>query len=178
MDTAEEDNLFDKAMDEWVEEEERYIQEIHESTPQSRKKWSIDDWFSGIRSFPGLIECRDCPVDKFSAGQWKEIIICGCGIEAQYCHCRDEVLALLTKDDFEHMASSIMCTIIFLDGDWLAHLMPLENIEQEDFDNTFVCDPDDFSCREDVSKYIAAYFPDHKIPEHLNWPFKENCCQK
>lgn len=169
----EEDSLFDKAMEEWIKEEERYIREIHESTPGSRKKWTADDWVDSIRSYPGLIECRDCPCDQFSAGQWKEIITCGSGIEAQYCHCRDEVLAVLTKEDFELMGSSIMCTTIFLDGDWLAHLMPLKKITQEDFDNTFLCDPEEFTCREDVDKYIAAYFPDSQIPEHLSWPFKE-----
>ena len=174
----EEDNLFDQAMKEWVEEEERYLRELNESTPQSREKWNTDDWVDGIRCFPGLIECRDCPCDNFSAEQWKDIITCGCGIEAQYCHCRNEVLALLTKEDFEFMGSSIMCTTIVLDGDWLAHLMPLEKIEQEDFDDLFVCDPDELTCKEDVDKYIAAYFPDNKIPEHLNWPFKEDNSQK
>lgn len=73
----------------------------------------------------------------------------GCGVEAQFCPCAKEMLAILSKEDFKWFGSNNICTILALEGEWLAHLLPLEEIEQEDFDNILVCCPEDYSCEEE-----------------------------
>ena len=163
---------FDRAMREWGEEEDRYIRSLWESTPQTRKDWDSDEWVRAIYWHKGLIYEDDCPISEFSPEEWKEIIVEGWGVEAQFCPCEKEVLALLTKEDFKSFGSNNMCMTLALDGDWLAHLFPLEDIEQEDFDNILVCDPDDYSDEEEFLELVGSRFPDNKIPDHLNYPHK------
>ena len=44
--------------------------------------------------------------------------------------------------------------------------------EQEDFDDILVCDPNDYSCEEEFLELVGSRFPDNKIPDHLDWPYK------
>lgn len=163
---------FDRAMREIAENEDRFIQMVWTSTPRSRKKWDLDKWIQAIYWHKGIIYEKDCPTSEFSPEQWAWIILDGCGVEAQFCPCQKEVLTLLTKDDFKGFGSSNICTNLMSGGDWLAHLMPLDKIEQEDFDNIIIGEPEEYSCEKDVLTLTGAYFPDNKIPAHLNYPHK------
>ena len=154
-------------------EEDKYIRnEIHNGTPETRKKWGIEDWKYGISLSADLISEKDCPTDDFSAEDWKEIILESSPIVVQYCNCTKDVLAILTKEDFQDYDSWQICETIALEGDWLAHLMPLERIEQEDFDNYLVCCPEDYSSEDEFLELVGARFPDNKIPDHLDYPHK------
>lgn len=163
---------FDRAMRELAEEQDRYIQRLWDSTSETRKEWDLDEWVRAIYWHKGLIYERDCPVSEFSPEQWKEIIVDGCGVEAQFCPCEKEVLAILSKEDFKWFGSNNICTTLAIDGEWLAPLLPLEDIEQEDFDDILVCDPDDYSSEEEFLELVGARFPDNKIPDHLDYPHK------
>ena len=168
-----EEDESDRLMREWIEEEDCLIKSILESTPENRKDWSLDEWvYALFRSSGGLIYESDCPIDQFSPEQWRDIIVDGSGVEAQFCPCPDEVLALMTKDDFKNWGSCRICTTLVLEGEWLAHLLPLEVIEQEDFDNLMVCDPEEYSCEEDFLALVGPRFPNNIIPDHLTWPHK------
>lgn len=171
MDENEKD-LYDLAMAEFVEEQDRYIHSLWESTPKSRKKWDLDEWVDAILWNTGLIYEKDCPLSEFSPEQWREILMHGSGVEAQFCPCEKEVLKLLCKEDFSSYGSGNICTLLALEGEWLGHLLPLEDITQEDFDNLLVCDPDDYSSEEEFLELVGSRFPDNKIPDHLNWPHK------
>ena len=129
-------------------------------------------------SHSGLIYENDCPIDSFSSEHWKEIIISGTGCEAQFCPCPDKVLALLDKSDFSSCSSYNICMCLALEGEWLAPLLPLENIEQEDFDNILVCDPDEYESEDEFLELVGARFPDRVIPPHLNYPHKGNDANK
>ena len=154
-------------------EEEKYIQEeIMNGTPEMRKDWGIEEWKYGIRWLPDLIAEKDCPIDDFSAEDWKEMILESSPIIVQYCPCPDDVLAILTREDFRDYSSWQICETLALEGEWLAALMPLDRILQEDFDNYLVCWPDDYSTEEEFLDLIGTRFPDRKIPDHLVWPHK------
>ena len=159
-------------MDKFYEEQNKYIASVMESTPENRKEWNLDEWIEAMQWHSGLIYENDCPIDSFSPEHWKEIIISGTGCEAQFCPCPDKVLALLDKSDFSSCSSYNICMCLALEGEWLAPLLPLENIEQEDFDNILVCDPDEYKSEDEFLELVGARFPDRVIPPHLNYPHK------
>ena len=96
-------------------EEDKYIRnEIHNGTPETRKKWGIEDWKYGISLSADLISEKDCPTDDFSADDWKDIILESSPIVVQYCNCTKDVLAILTKEDFQDYDSWQICETIAL----------------------------------------------------------------
>lgn len=128
-----------------AEEEDKYIQdEILNGTPATREAWGIEEWKYGIRWYPDLISKKDCPINDFSAEDWKDIILESDPLVVQYCNCIKKVLAILTKDDFRDYDSWQICETLAMGGEWLAPLLPLERL-QEDCDNCLMRCPKEYS---------------------------------
>ena len=57
----------------------------------------------------------------------------------------------------------MICTALFMDGSWLVKLLPMENIEQEDFDYFF--GELAFPTAKEFWDVVPEYFPPHiKLP--------------
>ena len=142
------------------------------STPESRAEWSVEEWVTGIGWRSDIIEDPQCPRDKFTAEDWACIILDSDSGAVQYCDCPDEVLPLLSREDFEDFGSYEVCQLLAMEGEWLAPLLPLDRIDQEDFDAFLVCYPDDYESEEEFLRLVGSKFPDGKIPAHLDYPHK------
>lgn len=116
----------------------------------------IERWFYQVMEDPDLLEDRECPLSRFFVKQWKELILRH--PEAlQFNPPEDELLECLTKEDFKDWNGYMICTALFMDGSWLAKLLPMENIEQEDFDYFF--GELAFPTAEEFWDVVPEYFP-------------------
>lgn len=167
-------NEFFFIMQTIAEKEECFIESIKDSTPESRKMWTSDEWFLAVDSDRGLLYESDCPLSEFSPEKWRTLLVTGNGEEAQFCPCQDEVLALLTKEDFEGFGSCNICLTLARGGSWLGELLPIDDIDQDDFDDILVGTPDDYATEEEFLEFIRPIFPNRKIPLHLHWPYKKH----
>lgn len=129
----------------------------------------IERWFELVMENPDQLEERECPLPRFSVKQWKELILRH--PEAlQFNPPEDELLACLTKEDFKDWNGYKICTALFMDGGWLAKLLPMENIEQEDFDCFF--GELAFPTADEFCDVVPEYFPTG-FPPHLKLPYAE-----
>ena len=164
--------LFELTMQKMQEEQNRYIYSLKDSTPETRKNWSVVDWVEALMWEKGLIFDKDFPADALTPELWKEILICGIGCEAQAVPKPDKVLAILTKEDFKSYSSFNTCLTLACDGEWLAPVLPLDEITQEDFDDLLVGDPENYSSEKEFLKLVGSRFPGKRPPDHLVWPHK------
>ena len=139
------------------------FREISDSTPEIRKSWTHSQWFDAVSCCFSLLEQKDCPA--FSAEEWKELIIDN-PICIQYCPIPFEVKSLLTPAELAVWDSRDICDALAYEGDFLADLLDLSKIEQSDFEDVFGL-PEDFPTLEEYLDVTSGYFPDKKIPPHL-----------
>ena len=138
--------------------------DYYDSTPESRKNWIHDTWFDAVSCCRDLLEARDCP--DFSAEEWKNLILAD-PVICQYCPFGNEVKELLTAGELSFWTSRDICDALAYDGDFLAGLLDLSKIEQQDFEDVFGV-PEDFPSLEEYLEVTGGYFPGNKIPSHLN----------
>ena len=142
------------------------VTDYYDSTRELRKNWSHDTWIDAVSSCTGLFEVSDCP--DFSAEEWKDFILQN-PMTCQYCPITNEVKKLLTVADFSCWNSRDICDALAFEGDFLAGFLDLSKIEQQDFEDVFGS-PADFPSLEEYLEVIGGYFPDSKIPSHLQIP--------
>lgn len=125
---TEEENMtenmtYDELLQLWYEEQDQYINEILDSTPETRKDWSTDDWVQALYWNPGFIDAEDCPINEFSPEEWAEIVVNGDGFEPQYCPIPEKVIPLLSKNDFKDRDSQYVY-VVQISCDWLDQFLP------------------------------------------------------
>lgn len=107
----------------FYEELDEFIQEVMESTAETRQLWTVDDWSEALFWNPALVEEKDFPAAELSPQQWADIITNGDGFEAQYCPCPEKVLPLLREDDFRDKDTEYL-RILYMSCAWIAPLLP------------------------------------------------------
>lgn len=137
--------------------------DYYNSTPESRKNWTHDTWLDAVSCCRDLLEAKDCP--EFSAEEWKELIL-AYPITCQYCPVPREVRKITTSGDLAKWTSRDICDALAFEGDFLADLLDLAKIEQQDFEDVFGV-PGDFPTLEEYLEITSEYFPGNKIPPHL-----------
>ena len=130
-------------------------------------KRSIGDWFDRVMEDPFVLEDRRCPARDFSPEQWKELILNDVRV-LQFDVPGETVRKLLSRRDFADWESSRICDALFFGGVWLADLLPMENIVQEDFD--FYFGEEAFPGEEEFRDVAPGFFPDG-FPPHLELPY-------
>ena len=131
-------------------------------------KQSVKKWFARVMESPELLEEDECPSDKFSPAQWKELILRH--PTALQFDPPEDLKEILTKEDFRDWTGHDVCTALFMDGAWLSELLPLEKISQEDFDDFFGAEA--FPDAEEFWNVVPDYFP-QGIPPHIEPPYPE-----
>ncbi|MBQ4315475.1 MAG: hypothetical protein IJC21_08550 [Lentisphaeria bacterium] len=162
----------DENNDPIYQEFEKHFISVSESTAEERKAWSLDEWIENVILCSGLVYETDFPADDLSPEEWKELIVSADQCVIQFCPYCQEVLDLLTKEDFSSWSSFEICQALVLEGEWLAEKFDLSKITQEDFDTYLVVDYDEISTEEEFNQLVGCYFTD-EIPAHLNHPFKK-----
>lgn len=172
--------MTEMALTEWLSRQKKDLEtekSVEKKGPMMKKKTSthcanlsrggIERWFDQVMEDPGLLEDRECPLSRFSVEQWKELILRH--PEAlQFNPPEEELLTCLTKEDFKDWDGCQICSALFMDGGWLAKLLPMENIGQEDFDSFF--GELAFPTAEEFWDVVPEYFPTG-FPPHLKLPY-------
>ena len=136
-------------------------------TPAERSaRRSVDEWFERVMASPELLEDAKCPRKKFSLQQWKALILRH--PSALQFDPPPGLKTVLAKDDFRDWTGHDVCTALFMDGEWLSNLLPLEKITQEDFDDFFGAEA--FPDAKEFWEVVPGYFP-LGIPPHLETPY-------
>ena len=158
----ENEDLWERMMAEIEEERKR----IRAKKPSER---SHEEWIELIEADFTTMEEKDCPLDEFSPEEWKSFILKE-PIILQYDPPVRELLKILSREDFEDWSSYDVCQALLFEGQWLAEedLLPLEKIEQEDFDDSFGATP--FPTAEEFWGVAPGYFP-KGFPPHVKLPF-------
>ena len=130
-------------------------------------KWNVEEWFDQVMKSPELLEEKKCPSGKFTPAQWKKLILKHPSA-LQFNPPEEELKEILTKEDFEDWTGHDVCTALFMDGAWLAEILPLDKITQNDFDDFFGADA--FPDAEEFWDVVPDYFP-QGIPPHIKPPY-------
>ena len=155
------DNTFDI--------QDMIAQELAEILAKKPDERSLEDWLFLVEYDLSVMEDRHFPYDRMSVEDWKRLILAE-PIVLQYDPPVEDLLKILTPEDFEDWNSYRICQALLFEGDWLAeaNLLPLERITQEDFDFSFGAVP--FPTAEEFWDVAPGYFP-NGFPPHIRPPF-------
>ena len=147
---------------EWTGNE---IKRIQAKKPSGR---TAEEWIFLAEFDPSVMEEKGFPFDQMTVEHWKDLILAN-PIYLQYGPPVDELLKILTKEDFKDWDSYKICLAVMFEGEWLAEegLLPMDHLTQEDFDEYFGMG----SCidAEDFWDTAPAYFPEG-FPAHIKLP--------
>ena len=142
------------------------IGRIQAKKPSER---TADEWFFLAEYDPSAMEEKEFPFDRMTPEDWKDYIL-GNPIFLQYDPPAEALLTILKKEDFDCWDSYDICQALLFDGEWLAenHLLPLEKITQEDFDDSFGAEV--YTDAKEFWDVAPGYFP-AGFPPHIKLPY-------